>query len=45
MYYRLDWKVVPPDPSLSNTGSCPNLGVPWTTGVPSGKPIEPVETV
>jgi hypothetical protein len=31
-YYRLDWKVSPPDPSLSNTGDCPDLGVSWTMG-------------
>jgi hypothetical protein len=33
MYYRLDWKVSPPDPELANTGTCNDVGVPWTMGV------------
>lgn len=43
MYYRLDWRVVPSDPSLANTGRCPDLGIPWTMGVRVAKPVrEPI---
>jgi len=32
MYFELDWKVVPADPDLANTGKCDNTGVPWSMG-------------
>ena len=33
MYFRLDWKVTPPDHSLANTDTCPELDIPWTMGI------------
>lgn len=42
MYFRLDWKIVPPDRSLANTGTCPDLGVPWTMGMKLPPLPEPI---
>lgn len=43
MYFRMHWKVVPPDRSLAHTGTCPDLEVPWTMGVKFNKPLpEPI---
>jgi hypothetical protein len=39
MPFELDWKVVPPDPELSNTGKCEDARVPWSMGVLWNKPV------
>ena len=44
-YYRMDWqRVPPPGKRFAALGRAPDLPIPWTMGIPYGRPLpEPIQ--